>query len=514
MSGSAATAGQRPAAPAGGRATLVATVLASSMVFVDSSVVNVALPALQADFGADLAGLQWVVEAYFLTLVALMLTGGALGDRLGRRRVFLAGTVLFAAASLACALAPTVEALIAARAAQGAGGALLVPGSLALIASVYAEAGRGRAIGTWSAASALTVSLAPLAGGWLIDTVGWRAVFWINLPLAAAVVAVARARVPESRDEDGAGPIDLPGTVLAALGLGALVFGLVEGPRLGFASAPVLAALVAGSAGLAAFLAVQAKSARPMMPLGLFADRAFATVNAATLLLYAGFGGALFLVPLHLMTVLGFSALAAGAALLPLAVLIALMSRRTGAVVDRWGARLPLTIGPLVTGAGLALLARPGLEATGWAGWAAGWLPAVAVMGVGMGITVAPLTTAVMNAAPRSKAGIASGINNALSRVAFLLAIALLGVLATAVFRAALPPEAAAALGAEVLKLGAAVPRESLPPADRAALADAIDQAALAAFRTAVLAAAGISAAAGLVAAVGLGPKGTNRAEP
>jgi len=494
--------------PAVERGVLIATVLASGMVFIDSTVVNVALPALQRGFGADLAGLQWVVESYFLALVALLLVGGALGDRYGRRRVFVAGTVVFAAASLACGLAQSVAQLVAARALQGVGGALLVPGSLAIITATFDDARRGRAIGVWSAWSALTVSAAPLLGGWLIDVAGWRTVFLINLPLAAAVVAISARFVPESRDADADGPVDWPGAALATLGLGALVFGLIEGPRLGVGSPLVAGGLAVGVAGLAGFLAREARAAHPMMPLDLFRHRAFAATNALTLLLYGGFGGALFFLPLHLMSVRGYTALEAGAATLPLAVLIAALSRRTGALVDRWGARLPLSLGPAIVAAGLALIALPGLEGGYWTSY----FPGVAVLGLGMGLTVAPLTTAVMNAAPRTRAGVASGINNALSRVAFLIAIAGLGVVATAVFAGSLPDDVRAALGPAVLRLGAAEPPASAVGEARAAMAASIDAAALAAFRVALLTGAALALAAALVGRLGLGPPGTNRA--
>ena len=422
----------KPARPprANARWALAAAILGSSMAFIDGTVVNVALPAIQHDFDASATDLQWIVEAYLLFLSAFLLVGGALGDRFGRRLVFGLGTVLFTLASAACALAPGALFLVVARSVQGLGGALLVPGSLALISVAYDEKERGRAIGTWSAASAITTSLGPLLGGWLIEH-SWRWAFLVNLPLGAAVLALLAARVPESRDED-AGALDLPGTLLVTAGLGGLVYGLLEWGRIGTLEPASALALVAGAVALVAFFFVEARARNPIVPLPLLRIPAFAGANLLTLFLYGGLGAVFFWLPLRLIQVHGYTPLAAGASTLPFAVLLSLLSRWSGGLVEKVGGRLPLVVGPLVAAAGFALFARGGAEPGG--SYVRDVLPAVLVLGIGMAITIAPLTTIVMGAVDSRHAGVASGINNAVSRAAGLLAVALVGLLVARTF--------------------------------------------------------------------------------
>jgi EmrB/QacA subfamily drug resistance transporter len=425
---------EMPCSPAQKRWVLAAAVLGSSLAFVDGTVVNVALPAIQQALDASVYQAQWVVESYALLLAALLLVGGSLGDRFGRRRIFLIGTAVFGVASLACALSQTVHQLIAARAVQGVGAALLVPGSLALISVAFPADERGRAFGTWAAFSGITSAVGPLLGGWLVDHFSWAWAFAVNLPLVAIVLAIGWLRVPESRRRAAGGPLDVRGALLATLGLGGVVFAFIEAPTRGWRAPEVLAALVLGVAALAGFVAAERRHPAPMLPLRLLRQREFAGANLLTLLLYAALGGGLFYLPLNLIQVQGLSATAAGAALLPFIAILFLLSRWAGGLVDRHGARRPLIAGPLIAAAGFLLLARPGLQASYWLDF----LPGVAVLGLGMAIAIAPLTTAVMNAVTPGDAGTASGINNAMSRVAGLLAIAVFGWLMALVFEPAL----------------------------------------------------------------------------
>lgn len=416
--------GVRYDSPAG-RWILLATVLGSGVAFLDGTIVNVALPRIGADLSAGFSALQWVLDGYLLALGSLVLMGGALGDLYGRRRIFVVGLVGFGLASVGCGLAPTAGVLIAARAAQGAAAALLVPGSLAILSSAYGPADRGRAIGAWSGLAGVATGLGPFVGGYLVDTVSWRWAFLINVPLIAVAVVVTVRHVPESHDPayDGMPALerlDLPGAVTAALGLGLCVYPLIEAGRLG--GGTLVALLAAGLGLLTAFVVLESRRRHPMLPLSLFRSRAFTVANLITLVVYGALGGALFLVAIQLQTELGYSALEAGAAMIPITLLLLAFSARVGRLMRRTGARPLLTAGALLAAAGLLLMVRiaPG------AGYPTGVLPGVLVFGLGMTLVVAPITSTALGAVDPLRSGVASGVNNAVARVAGLLAVALL----------------------------------------------------------------------------------------
>jgi EmrB/QacA subfamily drug resistance transporter len=478
---------------------LVAAIVASSMAFIDSTVVNVALPALQNSFGASVVGVQWVVEAYGLTLAALILVGGSMGDLFGRRRMFLLGIVLFAIASAACGFAATIQQLIAARAVQGIGAAFLVPGSLALISASFGDADRGRAIGTWSGFTAITMAIGPVLGGWLIEHLSWRWAFLINVPLAAVVILVSLWRVPESRGTQ-AGRIDWAGAVAATFSLTALVFGFVQSSSLGWRNPLVGTAIVAGVAGAIAFLRIEARSPSPMVPLALFRSATFSGANLLTFFLYSAIGMFFFVLPLNLIQVQGYSATSAGGALLPMILLVFLLSRWSGGLVHRYGARLPLIAGPLIAAFGFLLFSIPAVGGSYWRSF----LPGILTLGFGMAVSVAPLTTVVMTAVDQDHVGTASGINNAVARLAGVLAIAVMGVVMVADFSAHLGQELAglsmSADARTVLrsgenKLAGLKPPEGLDPQTAAAVEASITAAFVSSFRLIVWICAALSLA-------------------
>lgn len=405
-----------------GRWVLLATVLGSALAFVDATVVNVALPRIGAQLGGGAAGLQWTVDGYTLSLAALILVGGSLGDRFGRRRIFVAGAGVFGGASLLCGLAPSMGALVAARVLQGIGGALLTPGSLAILQASFRPEDRARAIGAWSGLGGVGAAIGPLLGGWLVQVGSWRLVFLVDVPLAAATIAVALRHVPESRDPAAPRRLDVPGVVAVAAGLAGLTYGFTAWPARGATSAAVLAALALGVAGLLGFVLAERRSAHPMLPLEVFGSRTFTAANLVTFAVYAALGGVLFLVVLDLQVVAGFGPLGAGSALLPITALMLLFSARAGALAQRIGPRIPMTIGPAVCAGALLLLARVGTRAS----YVRDVLPGVLLLGAGLAVSVAPLTATALGALDDRLAGVASGVNNAVARTASLLAVAVL----------------------------------------------------------------------------------------
>jgi EmrB/QacA subfamily drug resistance transporter len=482
------SAGEVVPCPADARGwVLAATVLGSSMAFVDSTVVNVALPAIQNNFHANVVDVQWVVESYGLFLGALILVGGSLGDLFGRRIIFLSGVAVFALASAGCGLAGSITQLIIARSVQGIGAALLVPGSLAIISASFEEKNRGQAIGMWSGFTAITTALGPVLGGWLVEHASWRWVFFINLPLAAAVIVISLWRVPESRNS-AAQHVDWLGAITATLGLGGLIFGLIESSSLGWKNALVIGTLGGGLACVAAFFLVERRSKAPMVPLAMFASHTFSGANLLTLFLYAAIGTFFFLFPLNLIQVQGYSPTASGAATLPLIVLMFLMSRWSGGLVARYGPRRPLIAGPLIAATGFLLFARHGVGGSYWINY----FPAIVILGLGMAVTVAPLTTVVMNSVHGDRVGTASGINNAVARVAGVLAIAVIGILMVTAFsyrlneqlsRLKIAPAVLREIQANEIRLADIPIPGELDQGKRAAIKDSVAQAFTSGFR-------------------------------
>jgi EmrB/QacA subfamily drug resistance transporter len=499
---------------------LIATILGSGMVFLDSSVVNVALPRIQLDLNVDVGAAQWVVEAYALFLAALILVGGSLGDRYGRRRIFALGVAGFALASAWCGLAPSIGQLITARAVQGVAGAILTPGSLAIIRAFFDETRRGRAIGLWSGFSSITAALGPVVGGWLVQNATWRLVFFINLPLAVIVLLIVARQMPESRGEgEQRAALDWPGALLSTLGLGALVSGLIEADSLGLGSPLVLALVVLGLLALLAFVVVERVHAAPMMPLTLFRSPTFSGTNLLTFLLYAALNGALFFLPFNLILVQGYNAAAAGASLLPFTLIMFLLSRWSGGLVQRYGARLPLVIGPSIAAAGFLVFALQGVGGSYWTTF----FPAIVLLGLGMAITVPPLTTAVLGAVSDRYAGVASGINNAVARVAALLAIAVLSIfvvqafsadLASRLQRSDIAPSTRRALLAQSTRLAGLHISASVGEPLRRTLTTIIAQAFVSGFRIAMLIAAGLALASAVAAFLLVEDQGEERAQP
>jgi EmrB/QacA subfamily drug resistance transporter len=483
---------------------LTATILGSSMAFIDSTVVNVALPALQANFHATVTDVQWVVESYGLFLAALILAGGSLGDLFGRRLTFLIGVSIFAAASAACGASLNIQQLVAARSVQGVGAALLVPGSLSIISASFDEKTRGAAIGTWSGFTAITTAIGPVLGGWLVQHASWRWVFFINIPLAAAVLAISLWKIPESKSTN-AGRMDWAGALLATAALGGLVGGLIESVNLGWSNPVVIGVLLAGLACSIAFVLIEARVASPMLPLSLFRSRSFAGANLLTLSLYAAIGVFFFLFPLDLIQAQGYSATAAGASMLPLILLIFFLSRWSGGLVARYGPRAPLTIGPVIAAAGFALFALPSIAGDYWKSF----FPAVIVLGLGLAFTVAPLTTVVMNAVTQDRAGGASGVNNAVARLAGVLAIAVLGIVMVQAFASrlnhdlaplTLPVNVLRALHANQTKLAALPVPPGLDPSLANIVRHSIADSFICGFRVVMLSCAALSLASAVIA--------------
>ncbi len=491
---------------------LAAVIIASGMGFMDGTIVNVALPVIQSDLGATAVDALWMVESYALLLAALILVGGSLGDHYGRRKVFMGGIAIFTVASVWCGLSPSSESLVAARAVQGIGGALMIPGSLSIISSSFSDEERGKAIGTWSGFSGVTAAIGPVVGGLLIDFVSWRAAFLINVPLALIALYLCLRYVPESREPDAA-RLDFTGATLATAGLGGIVFGLIQASNRSFADPLVLVPLLVGVASLVAFILAEREVREPMMPLHLFRSRNFTGANLLTLLLYMGLGGALYFFPFVLQQVHGYSATAAGSAFLPFIVLTFLLSRWAGGLVPRVGPRLPLTVGPIIAAAGFFLFTLPG---TGGSYWTT-FFPAVVVMGLGMSLVIAPLTTTALNSVAGRHSGLASGVNNAVSRTATLLAVAVMGVFVFATFSGALDsrlsnldlsPQARQTMEERKVDLGAARPPRGVDAGTAAAIEEAVDESFVAGFRLAMYLAAGFALASALASVLIIAGKG------
>lgn len=489
--------------------TLVATILGSNIVFLDGTVVNVALPAIQRDLGTGLAEQQWIVEAYLLTLVAVLLVGGSLGDLYGRRRMFSIGLAGFAVTSILCAAAPSSGFLIAARALQGVAGALLVPGSLAIIAATFEGAERGRAVGVWTAWAGIATLIGPAGGGALVGALSWRWIFWVNTPLIVATLWITRRAVRESSDPDACPGVDYVGIALSAVALGGPVFALVQQPVEGWGSPLVGVPLVVGILAMVAFVLWEQRTRAPMLPLSLFANRNFTVANLSTLAVYAGLFGATFFLTIYLQQVGGYTPLEAGLATSPVTVIMFFLSPRFGALASGVGPRLPMAIGPVLAGAGLLLLGRVDAGAD----YATDVLPALLVFSLGLSMTVAPLTATVLDSVEERRAGIASGVNNAVSRIAGLLAIAVLGAVISAQFAGSvdaeiaernLGPGAVAALESAKESPFAGAETAAVPRAERDLVTGVATDAAVGSFRLGIAIAGLLSISGGIVAAVGI----------
>ena len=496
---------------------LAATILGSSLAFIDGSVVNLALPSLQATLNATVTDVQWVIEAYALLLAALMLVGGSLGDIYGRKKVYIAGVILFAAASTWCGLAPDVAQLTVARAFQGVGAALLIPGSLAIIGASFQKRDRGKAIGTWSGFTSITAAVGPVLGGFLIEHGSWRWAFFINLPLALAVLVLTIRFVPESRNRQAGATLDWPGAALVTVGLGGIVYALIESSKRTWMDPGLLSALLLGVSALVAFVVVEVHTTAPLLPLHLFRSRNFTGVNLVTLFLYSALSGALFFFPLNLIQVQGYSATAAGASMLPFICLMFLLSQWSGGLVDRFGPRLPLVVGSLIVAIGFGLFALPGIGGSYWTTF----FPAVVVLGLGMTACVAPLTTTVMNSVSEERVGTASGINNAVSRLAGLLSIAVLAVIMLASFNLDLSsrlealnldPGIRQQLESQRVRL-AAIEIPDVDTRSRTMIRQTIDDSFVTGFRVVMLTASGLALLSAVTALLHIEGKGSLRDE-
>jgi EmrB/QacA subfamily drug resistance transporter len=491
------------------RFTMIATILGSTIVFLDATVVNVALPAISDDLNAGLADQQWVVEAYALATVTLLLVGGALGDQFGRRRIFTLGLIGFGITSILCALAPSSEILIAARALQGLTGALLVPGSLAIIAATFEGAERGKAVGTWTAWTGIATVIGPAGGGALVEAVSWRAIFWVNVPLVIFTVLLTRRHVGESLDPEADRTIDWLGILMSAAGLGGVVFGFIEQPTHGWSSPVVLIPLIGGAALFVLFLLWESRYRHSMLDLGLFRIRNFAMTNLETLIVYAGLIGALFFVTLFLQQTVGYSPLEAGFATTPISLLMFALSPVFGRIATSTGPRVPMSVGPIIGGIGLILLTRVDSDAS----YLADVLPGVLVFGVGLSMTVAPLTATALNSVAENRVGVASGINNAVSRVAGVLAIAIFGALIAGKFASTVDGKVSgtglSAQADQVISKAKDNPLQrpdtgGLPPAQAAEVESATAAGAEDGFHLALMTAGSLMIVGGVVAGIGL----------
>ena len=483
---------------------LAATILGSSMAFIDSTVVNVALPALQSNLHATMVDVQWVIESYGLFLSALILVGGALGDSLGRRKMFLLGVLGFAVASAGCGFSSNIKSLLVWRSVQGIAAAFLVPGSLAIISSSFDEKSRGKAIGTWAGFTTITTAFGPVLGGWLVEHASWHWIFFLNIPLAALVLVISFWHVPESRSSHP-GSVDWLGASIATFGLAGLVYGFLESAILGWMHPRVVRTLIFGVGSLATFIFVEKRVKTPMVPLKLFRSGSFSGANLVTLFLYAALGIFFFLFPLNLIQIQKYSATATGAAALPMILLMFLLSRWSGGLINRYGPKTPLIVGPLIAAVAFLLFAVPDV----WAGYWTAFFPAFVVLGLGMAISVAPLTTVVMNSVEQERAGTASGINNAVARVASVLAVAVLGAVMAAAFAHSLRHSldglhlnagVVQQLESNVAKLGSLVAPSGIDSQTATTIRSAIAESFIFGFRLIMLLCAGLAIASAAVA--------------